>query len=638
MNCPDCKKEVSPEGTHCEHCGHNLAIELISGTLLSEKYRIDRLIAFGGMGAVYKGHDITLDRPIAIKALQRKFNLDNDLIRRFHREARATASLDHPNIIPVHAVGTENDIHYFVMKYVQGTTFGDLISDKLELESCLRILIQVLSGLEHIHTNGFVHRDIKPNNIMVNESGHAIILDFGVIRDLSNATLTQTGFACGTPLYISPEQARAMKEVDHRSDIYSTGIILYEILAGRPPFKGELMDVLFKHMKEMPTAPHIVDPTTPGLFSDIVMKAIAKEPNDRFQSAQEMRQAIVDAYEGDKSKLFDFVSSTRARAKDTKVDTPKKISTAPMFGGSLGSPSGSTAHDIAIGDTEVSDIRPKDDTQEGDKTTDDVRDSTLSVSTGMLIDQTLKSGSKWRKWVVVSISLIALIIGVIIIVSNKTQQDRNRTLLAGVSKKSGKLRRVTVSSAVPVKKATLTEKGRKRSSASTPLKRKLLENIRTIKPAPRATPPKPFVAWLTITSKQKGIWVRVDKNKPQRTPIRNIKIRSPKVRLRAWKRGYRSKTKVIKLSRGERKHLPITLRRLKLKPCTLNVVVLDAKGVVPANVHIGGKTFQAPFGNKKFRAGVYKIRVAWPGYMEYQGRITCRSGKPIRQTVRIRKK
>ena len=205
-------------------------------------------------------------------------------------------------------------------------------------------------------------------------------------------------------------------------------------------------------------------------------------------------------------------------------------------------------------------------------------------------------------------------------------------------KKSGKLRRVTVSSAVPVKKATLTEKGRKRSSASTPLKRKLLENIRTIKPAPRATPPKPFVAWLTITSKQKGIWVRVDKNKPQRTPIRNIKIRSPKVRLRAWKRGYRSKTKVIKLSRGERKHLPITLRRLKLKPCTLNVVVLDAKGVVPANVHIGGKTFQAPFGNKKFRAGVYKIRVAWPGYMEYQGRITCRSGKPIRQTVRIRKK
>ena len=269
-----------------------------AGMILQGKYRIESLLSRGGMGAVYEGTDLTLERQVAIKFLAEQFKSDGELVFRFHREARVIAGLDHPNIVPVYAVGEQEGQHYFVMKLVEGLTIKQMIQQQgaLNISIAADIIRQVCDGLEHIHGKGFAHRDIKSQNIIIDLQGRAIILDFGIIRQMDGANLTRTGVSTGTPEYIAPEQAREAKRADERSDIYSLGITFYEMLVGRTPFKASsAMDLIIMHINQPPEPPSAGRPDLPRAVDDIVVRMLAKNPDDRYQTVVEVRNALAAA-------------------------------------------------------------------------------------------------------------------------------------------------------------------------------------------------------------------------------------------------------------------------------------------------------------------------------------------------------
>jgi serine/threonine protein kinase len=265
------------------------------GEQLEGRYRVDEYMAKGGMGFVYRGTDLALNRPVAIKFLDARFRSDHDLVVRFRREALWAATLDHPNIIPVYSAGEFSHHAYFVMKYVDGATVSQLIHERgrLPLREAVAIGIQVCDGLEQIHERGFVHRDIKSPNVMVGHRGHAYILDFGISRHVTS-NLTQTGFTTGTPEYMSPEQARDGTHIDGRSDLYSVGVMLFEMITGSRPFAADnAFDLLMKHALEPPSHPSAFVPALPPEVDGIVLRALEKDPDRRFASAAEMRAALL---------------------------------------------------------------------------------------------------------------------------------------------------------------------------------------------------------------------------------------------------------------------------------------------------------------------------------------------------------
>src|SRR6266571_2672543 len=274
--------------------------------LLGGRYELDGVVGRGGMAEVYRARDIRLDRIVAVKTLRDDLARDQTFQARFRREAQSAASLNHPSIIAVYDTGEDTagdvGVPYIVMEYADGRTLGDLLHDgrKLLVQRCLEITDGVLRALEYSHDNGIVHRDIKPANVMLTRSGDIKVMDFGIARALSGgqATITQTAQVIGTAQYMSPEQARG-ERVDARSDLYSTGCLLYELLTGRPPFSGDSpVAIAYQHVRENPVPPSQVDPEIPRWADAIVLKAMAKSPSDRYQNAAEMRADIQRAMSG----------------------------------------------------------------------------------------------------------------------------------------------------------------------------------------------------------------------------------------------------------------------------------------------------------------------------------------------------
>ena len=271
-------------------------MEDLTGKQLGQ-YRIVAPLGEGGMAAVYKAYQPSIDRYVALKILPRHFARDPEFVGRFEQEAKVIANLQHVHILPVHDFGTEDEYTYIVMPFVETGTVADLLQGApLALDQIRKFISQVGDALAYAHTRGLVHRDVKPTNILVDEIGNCLLTDFGIAKIVEGTTqFTQTGAILGTPAYMSPEQIKGEK-VDGRSDIYSLGIILYEMATGRPPFKAETPPAIFvKHLHDPLPPPRSLNPGLPEAVERVILKSLAKDPLERYTSAGDFVQALRSA-------------------------------------------------------------------------------------------------------------------------------------------------------------------------------------------------------------------------------------------------------------------------------------------------------------------------------------------------------
>ncbi|MEW9124008.1 MAG: Stk1 family PASTA domain-containing Ser/Thr kinase [Thermotaleaceae bacterium] len=268
------------------------------GRILGNRYEILEKIGGGGMALVYKAKCQLLNRYVAVKILRPEFTSDEDFISKFKRESQAAASLSHPNIVNIYDVGNDDhDIYYIVMEYVKGKTLKQYIKEKgtLETEDCIHIAKQIALALQHAHSNHIVHRDIKPHNILITDDSRVKVTDFGIARAATSSTVTNTGNVIGSVHYFSPEQARG-GYTDEKSDLYSLGIVMYEMITGRVPFEGESpISIALKHIHEDVVRPSLINKDIPKAMEDIIMKLIQKDQMKRYNNAKEILEDLNQA-------------------------------------------------------------------------------------------------------------------------------------------------------------------------------------------------------------------------------------------------------------------------------------------------------------------------------------------------------
>lgn len=302
------------------------------GKTIANRYEILEKTGVGGMATVYEAKDLILNRFVAVKVLKEEFTTDEEFVKRFNTEALAAASLSHANIVSIYDVGNEDNIYYIVMELVRGKTLKQIITEEgaLSWKWAVNIAIQIASALEVAHKNNIVHRDIKPHNIIITEDGVAKVTDFGIAKAVSNSTITAFGTTIGSVHYFSPEQAKG-GYTDAKSDIYSLGVVMYEMLTGKVPFDADTsVSVALKHMQEDPVPPIEINEDIPSAVNDIILKAMQKEPMARYQSASDMikdlNKAVKDP-EGDfvEENQFDDGLTRRMDAiTDDMLDNDKK--------------------------------------------------------------------------------------------------------------------------------------------------------------------------------------------------------------------------------------------------------------------------------------------------------------------------
>ncbi|MFI5207856.1 MAG: TonB family protein [Gemmatimonadales bacterium] len=372
MFCSRCGEQVDTSSRFCPRCGEDLS-KLTTGAgkpgataplsaqppqedetaivreALKDEYELEKELGRGGMAVVYKARDKQLEREVAIKVLPFSLSFDAEFVERFQREARTAGKLEHPNIIPIYRVGRAGRVIYFCMKFIRGKSLTDKIEARgaIPVPELKRLLIESARALGYAHKHGIVHRDIKPDNIMFDELGQAIVADFGIAKAQSGAKLTGTGMSIGTPHYMSPEQARA-QNLDGRSDIYSLGVVAYQCLTGHVPFDGEdSFSIGYKHIMEELPVPALEQADQREMFT-IIQKMMAKKPDDRFQTAEE----VVAAMEGGAMPIADLatmptraIEPQKAPAKGAKPagGPPPAIATAattplPRASASMGVP------------------------------------------------------------------------------------------------------------------------------------------------------------------------------------------------------------------------------------------------------------------------------------------------------------
>ena len=262
----------------------------LEGSVIGNRYEIMEKIGNGGMATVYKALDKILNRYVAIKILRDEFTTDEEFIKRFNAEAQSAARLTHPNIVSVYDVGQEYNVYYIVMELIQGKTLKQIIDEDgfLSWKWSINIAIQIASALDMAHKNNIIHRDIKPHNIMITEDGVAKVTDFGIAKAVSNSTITAFGTTLGSVHYFSPEHARG-GYTDAKSDLYSLGVVMYEMVTGKVPFDADTpVSIALKHMQEEPEEPIKINKNVPYAVNQIIMKSLKKDPNDRYQNASEM--------------------------------------------------------------------------------------------------------------------------------------------------------------------------------------------------------------------------------------------------------------------------------------------------------------------------------------------------------------
>lgn len=269
---------------------------MITGTVIGDRYRIEERIGGGGMALVYRATDTLLGRPVAVKVLRDGYTDDADFVRRFRREAQAAASLGHRHVVSIYDVGHEGNVHYIVMELVEGPDLKEYIQQQgaLPCDRAAQLALEILDALGHAHARGLVHRDIKPSNILLTGDGHVKVSDFGIARHTTTDTLTNTNSIFGSAHYFSPEQARGLP-AGQRSDLYSLGVVLYEMVTGEVPFKGESpISVALKHVQDEPPLPSQINAKVPLELEQIITRALAKDPEERYHTAEQMRQDLIE--------------------------------------------------------------------------------------------------------------------------------------------------------------------------------------------------------------------------------------------------------------------------------------------------------------------------------------------------------
>ena len=266
------------------------------GLVFDHRYEVQQKIGVGGMADVYRGKDTLLGRPVAIKILHQNFGGDQDFVARFKREAQAAGKLNHPNVVSMYDVGFDQGFHYIIMEYVSGCTLKEYIQHhgaQVTVQEAVKITVAIAEGLEHAHMMGIVHCDVKPHNILITDSGRVKVTDFSIARAINSATtMMYTNSVMGSAHYISPEQASG-KSINVSTDIYSLGVVLYELLTGEVPFRGETpVSVALQHVKDPVVAPRIKNAMIPPQLEQVVLIALEKEPGKRFGSISEMIQAL----------------------------------------------------------------------------------------------------------------------------------------------------------------------------------------------------------------------------------------------------------------------------------------------------------------------------------------------------------
>lgn len=299
-------------------------------------YRIVAPLGEGGMAAVYKAYQANMDRYVALKVLPRHFAHDPEFVARFEQEAKMLAKLTHPHILPVHDYGEVDGYTYIVMTFMESGTLINLLRGQLlDLDQIERIINQIGDALDYAHSQGVIHRDVKPSNVLVDERGNCMLVDFGIAKMVEGtAHLTRTGGIIGTPAYMSPEQGRG-EPFDHRIDIYALGVILYEMTTGRVPYKAETpIAVLIKHINDPLPPPRALNPALPASIEQVILKAMAKKPEDRFATAAEMVAALATAvakvdqpYNPAEDKTAELSTPKMATkpAEELVIPTPQKL-------------------------------------------------------------------------------------------------------------------------------------------------------------------------------------------------------------------------------------------------------------------------------------------------------------------------
>mgnify|MGYP003303496395 FL=1 len=302
---------------------------LSKGQKINERYEIVKSIGEGGMANVYLAKDIILERDVAVKVLRGDLSADDKFIRRFEREAQSVSNLSHKNIVEVYDVGVEDEQHYIVMEYIEGKTLKQLLKKRetLTLTEVIDIMTQLTDGIAHAHESYIIHRDIKPQNIMIEDNGLIKITDFGIAMALNATQLTQTNSVMGSVHYLPPEQASG-KGATIKSDIYSLGILMYELLTGNVPFKGDnAVEIALKHMKDKIPSIRKQNPAIPQSVENILLKAAAKNPRNRYDTAREMYEDFVhcldEEHQNDKKIVFEYPENDLNSSDPVEKNTPK---------------------------------------------------------------------------------------------------------------------------------------------------------------------------------------------------------------------------------------------------------------------------------------------------------------------------